>query len=174
MELRRIQDLSEQFSVIPVGIDKRPHAGLLKRAGACEPLVRNGHQTTRAIWRPFQTRRASKEELAIWTRGKPPAWAIVTGKISGAVVLDYDGEDGRKLVQQWHIPPHVRTGSGGFHHYVQHPGFRVKTLNAEQSYNLYGKRWLGLDVKGDGGYAIVLGRNQNGKYEILRALKPDP
>jgi hypothetical protein len=174
MDVRRIHDLAVRFSIIPVGIDKRPHAALLKRAGAFEYAGENGHRKTKAVWKPFQSRRATDGELAIWIAGRPPAWAIITGKVSGAVVLDYDGEDGRRLVNQWGVQPHVRTGSGGFHHYVQHPGFRVKTLNAEQSRNLYGKRWPGLDVKGDGGYAIVVGRNHKGEYEALRALEPDP
>src|SRR5262249_31390667 len=31
-----------------------------------------------------------------------------------------------------------------------------------------GQRWPGLDVKGDGGYAIAFGRNSVGSYEWLR------
>jgi hypothetical protein len=68
--------------------------------------------------------------------------------------------------------PHIRTGSGGFHVYLKHPGWRVPTLNAKNSKGVW--PWPGLDVRGDGGYAVLLGRNHNGPYRELRELIPDP
>ncbi|MFB3778734.1 MAG: bifunctional DNA primase/polymerase [Bryobacteraceae bacterium] len=169
-----IQELAARFSVIPVGLDKRPHTRLLIRAGAFEWVNRSGQRLQKAIWKPFQQRRPSERELAIWVAGAPPAWAIVSGAVSGVITTDFDGERGRRLLESWGLRPHVRTGSGGFHYYVRHPGFRVKTLNSEQSGKLYGARWPGLDIKGEGGYAVVLGRNQKGPYEHLRPFEPDP
>jgi hypothetical protein len=99
-------------------------------------------------------------------------WAVVTGSLAGIVVADFDGEQGRTLMQRWNLRPHIRTGSGGFHVYLKHPGWRVPTLNAKCSKGTW--PWLGLDIRGDGGYAVLLGRNQNGPYRQLRELNPDP
>ena len=123
-------------------------------------------------WKPFQERLPSVGELRDWgLRFNPDRWGLVTGKLSGIVVADFDGDAGRTLMQKWGISPHVRTGSGGFHWWVQHPGWRVPTLNAKT-----GKRswpWPGLDIRGDGGFVVLLGRNKNGPYELLRELAPD-
>jgi hypothetical protein len=58
-------------------------------------------------------------------------WGVVTGRLACNVVADFDGEKGIALMQKWGINPHLRTGSGGFHSYFQHPGWRVPTLNAK-------------------------------------------
>jgi hypothetical protein len=124
-------------------------------------------------WKRFQEQLPTVEELREWDqRLKPERWGLVTGKLSGVVVLDFDGEMGIELMRKWGIDPHVRTGSGGFHWYLLHPSWRVPTLNAKS-----GKKswpWPGLDIRGDGGFAVLLGRNKNGPYEQLRDLVPDP
>jgi hypothetical protein len=76
-----------------------------------------------------------------------------TGALSGLVVLDVDGPQGqaslRALVERhgrfraaW-----VRTGSGGWHAYLAHPGVQV--------HNSVGDLGDGLDVRGDGGYIVA-------------------
>src|SRR5689334_12875833 len=94
------------FSLIPVGQDKRPRL-----------------QT----WKPYQARLPTREELTRWWNEDPPAWAAVTGGISGVVVLDFDGERGLETLHKLNLQPHVRTGSGGAHLYLRHPGWRVPT-----------------------------------------------
>ena len=64
-----IQELAARFSVIPVGLDKRPHGKLLVRSGAFALVDSNGQRLQKAVWKPFQQRRASKQELAIWVAG---------------------------------------------------------------------------------------------------------
>jgi hypothetical protein len=96
----------------------------------------------------------------------------VTGELAGVVVADFDGEEGVKLMRKWGIKAHVRTGSGGFHWYALHPGWRVKTMNAKSCKGFW--PWPGLDIRGDGGFAVLLGRNKDGPYEQLRELVPDP
>ena len=124
-------------------------------------------------WKGFQEQLPTVDQLHQWGRKfNPDRWGLVTGRLAGIVVVDFDGDAGRALMQKWGISPHVRTGSGGCHWYVQHPGWRVPTLNAKT-----GKRswpWPGLDIRGDGGFAVLLGRNKNGSYEQLRELVPDP
>lgn len=99
-------------------------------------------------------------------RGK--GLAVVTGAVSGLVVLDFDGAQGAELLQRLGLRPHVRTGSGGFHVYFPHPGWRVKTCSGASRETL-GRRYPGLDVRADGVYALVPpSRNARGPYEALR------
>lgn len=122
------------WSVIPV----EPHA---KR-----PLL---------AWRAFQTRLASEAEVAVWYRQYPEAnVAIVTGALSGLVVLDVDprhgGEASLAAFESTHgpLPPTLEslTGGGGRHLYFRHPG--------EHCPNRVGLE-PGLDLRGDGGCIVA-------------------
>jgi hypothetical protein len=108
-----------------------------------------------------------------WDKASPPAYGIVTRGISGVVTFDFDGERGRKLASEWGVRPHRKTGSGGLHWDVGYPGHYVPTLNGKAKEEL-GLRWPGLDIKGDGGYAVAVGRNKNGRYRWLRDIDADP
>jgi hypothetical protein len=149
------------LSIIPVSLNKKPYWDLLPKGPDGKP-----------IWKPFQTRLATPDELASWILAKPPAFAIATGAFSHRVTFDFDGVKGVELAQKWAILPHRRTGRGGLHWDVKHPGWYVPTLNGKAKKEL-GTRWPGLDVKGDGGYAIAFGRNEIGEYEWLRPPEPD-
>src|SRR5215211_4653107 len=95
--------------------------------------------------RPYLTRKATKEELDTWR------WSgvgIVTGPVSGVLVLDVDGPEGEAELQKYGHPvtPMVRTASGGLHLYFKHPEHHVRT----------GIRVApGLDVKASGGYVVA-------------------
>lgn len=133
------------WSVIPVGPDKRP-------------LIR---------WEPYQGRRPTPEELADWRRRFPRAGiAIVTGSVSGLVVVDSDGPDGEAALAGRELPPTptVRTGKG-WHRYFRHPGRLVPN----------GVRVLpGVDVRGDGGYVVAPpSRHPSGRrYGWVDGLSP--
>jgi hypothetical protein len=126
-------------------------------------------------WAPLQSERASLHQVEEWhTRLHPAAWAVITGSISGVDVFDFDGFEGTETMRKYGVRPHVRTGSGGAHQYVAHPGFHVPTLNAKTKAALR-EVLPGTDIKGDGGYAIFCGRNQSGAYGRFRPLsEPDP
>ncbi|MDP9470207.1 MAG: bifunctional DNA primase/polymerase [Chloroflexota bacterium] len=89
-----------------------------------------------------------------WGRLWPQAnVAVRTGAESDIVVIDVDGEDGWRTVHELEarlgpLPRTVmaRTGGGGNHLVFTHPGRRVKTR---------AKIGHKLDVRGDGGYALV-------------------
>lgn len=111
------------YSVIPVGRDKKP-------------LI--------SEWKPYQERRATAEEIRAWFSRFPAASiAIITGQISGIVVIDV--EEGGKTTN---LPATVmsRTGGGGYHFYYKHPGSPVKN-----KVRLRDK----TDIRGDGGYAVA-------------------
>jgi hypothetical protein len=110
------------------------------------PLVR---------WQVYQHRRPEATEIAEWFRRWPNAnIAIVTGVVSGLVVLDLDPRHGadasRQELERKHgaIPETVeaRTGGGGRHIYFAHPG--------ELLHNRVGLA-PGVDLRGDGGYVVA-------------------
>ncbi|GGR67325.1 hypothetical protein GCM10008959_31880 [Deinococcus seoulensis] len=123
-------------------------------------LVETGHKEERdgksvPAWKGLQIVPPTEKDLAIWFAKKAgKGLAVVTGAVSSLIILDFDGPDGEKLRQQLGLPVHVRTGSGGSHVYFEHPGWPVATLNSKAKHEL-GQRWTGLDIRGDGGYAII-------------------
>jgi Bifunctional DNA primase/polymerase, N-terminal/Primase C terminal 1 (PriCT-1) len=95
--------------------------------------------------RPYLTRKATKEELDTWH------WSgvgIVTGPVSGVLVLDVDGPEGEaELRKHGHpVTPMARTAGGGLHLYFKHPQQHVRTGIRVAS---------GLDVKASGGYVVA-------------------
>jgi putative DNA primase/helicase len=109
------------------------------------PIKRGTKQTALSQLAPYLERRATLEELRSWS------WSgvgIVTGRVSGVLVLDVDGSEGEaELRKRGHGPtPMVRTSSGGLHLYFKHPDRHVRT----------GIRVApGLDVKAAGGYVVA-------------------
>jgi predicted P-loop ATPase len=139
------------WSIIPVGLDKRP-------------LITS--------WKRYQYAQADDEVFGRWLDMNPSAWAAITGEVSGLVILDFDGAKGTETMRKLGVRPHVRTGSGGYHLYLKHPGWHVPTLNSKTKKAL-GEKWPGLDIRGDGGYAVFAGRNHVGEYRWLRHCQPD-
>lgn len=99
-------------------------------------------------WKQYQQQRVTEENVRKWWGRWPSAGvAVLTGAISGVVVIDVDEEQGWK-----HLEPYIgfktltcETGKGT-HLYFRHPGSAVPSL----------VRFLpGIDCRGDGGYAVV-------------------
>jgi len=116
------------------------------RGGWCPiPIKKASKQTALSRLAPYLERRATVEELRAWS------WSgvgIVTGQVSGVLVLDVDGPEGEAELQRHGHPvtPMVRTASGGLHLYFRHPEHDVRT----------GIRVApGLDVKASGGYVVA-------------------
>jgi hypothetical protein len=92
-----------------------------------------------------------------WGRWPDALIGVPTGAPSGLLVLDLDvknGNDGINVFEALRagrgLPPHplVRTGSGGLHlYFAVVPGRRVGSSA--------GRIAPGVDVRGDGGYAVV-------------------
>lgn len=122
------------WSVVPV----RPRS---KR-----PLVR---------WLEYQHRLPGVEEIREWFSRWPDAnVAIVTGRVSGLIVIDVDpqhhGDASIAALEEAHgaLPASVEsvTGGGGRHVYFAHPGGTVGNRAGVVA---------GVDVRGDGGYVIA-------------------
>jgi P4 family phage/plasmid primase-like protien len=138
--------------VLPCGFDKRP-------------LI--------SSWKALQSRPATDAEFQAWQRLSPPVWALVTGKVAGRITLDFDGAAGGETMRQLGIEPHRRTPSGGYHADFVYPGWDVQTVNSKSKREL-GRRWPGLDIRGDGGYVAFAGRTDKGEYIWLRDPAPYP
>lgn len=88
-----------------------------------------------------------------WSKWPNSNIGIVTGKASGIVVVDVDGDNGdaafRHLCANHNFVPETLTVSTGRgrHHYFAHPGVQVP--------NSAGAIADGVDVRGDGGYIVA-------------------
>lgn len=100
-------------------------------------------------WARFQQKQASKAEVATWNRQYPGAnLGIVTGAVSGIIVLDVDDASAwDNLFFEYDVPrtPTAQTGKG-WHLYFAHPGGVVKN---------FARKLPGLDLRGDGGYVVA-------------------
>src|SRR5262245_15589274 len=126
--------LGRGWSIIPI------------RTGDKRPLLR---------WDEFQHRHPSETEATSWFRQWPEAGiGIVTGIISGLIVIDIDarhgGYEALEKLEHEHgpMPPTVecRTGGGGRHLYFARPGAVVR--------NKVGLA-PGIDVRANGGYVVA-------------------
>ncbi len=123
-------------------------------------------------WRRFQTEHPMTDEIDAWsdmgaprsdTDGNPTGYekyfnlALVTGNISGFVVVDCDNQEAIEFAEKKGItsPVTVKT-SRGRHYYFKHPNngmvFRNKT-GANPGSSWYEVK--GLDFRGDGGYVVA-------------------
>jgi hypothetical protein len=100
----------------------------------------------------FAGGRSTAAELeAAFTRNPDANVGIVTGAISGLVVVDLDGLQGMiscEKVMAVEEPPNVPTvkTGGGYHLYGCHPGAPLKNFT---------KTYPGLDGRADGGYVVA-------------------
>ncbi len=138
--------LSYGWSVLPLRArDKLPDADLLPQ------LWDETQARGRASWKPYQETPASVATVSEWLRQKPELnVGIVTGAVSGLIVLDLDGVGAVVDACQRGLPctPVATTGKG-LHVYLAHPGGSVRNgtgLVPEVA---------GYDLRGDGGYVVA-------------------
>ena len=121
------------FSVIPI------------QPGGKRPLV---------SWIEYQSRKPTEEEIHQWWQQYPNAnIGIVTGKVSGIVVIDLDpdkddNESGARVYEQAPTDFIAKTGRGGYHLYYRYP---------EDVGHIPNRVGLlpGVDVRADGGYVVA-------------------
>jgi hypothetical protein len=106
-------------------------------------------------WKRYQSKLVSEKTLRGWFRRSPEDnVSIVTGALSGLVVIDVDprhgGNESLKELESAHgaLPETMEsvTGGGGRHLYFRHPGGSVHNrTNIEP----------GIDLRGDGGCIVA-------------------
>ena len=127
----------------------REHAAQYRKYGFSVIPIKNGSKKALVPWKEYQTRRPTKQELKSWGKSFPDAnIAIVTGKVSGVVVVDADSKDAIKFVKKLGVPdgtPMVRTKRGA-HFYFRYPDSGVPSRSFKEH---------NLDIKSDGGYVLA-------------------
>lgn len=151
---RRLRGLG--LSVIPV---PRPRAGV--------PAGQPGDGKVPAMsWREFQTRLPSEAEIERWFSDEPMNLAVVTGSVSGVIVIDADSPDAlRWCVRRLPYTPWQTQTGRGFHLWYRYPDVRVQ--NRARIETREGR--LAIDVRGDGGYVIAPGSIHATGAEYLEA-----
>ncbi|HPA14154.1 MAG TPA: bifunctional DNA primase/polymerase [Desulfobacterales bacterium] len=106
-------------------------------------------------WLEYQHRQPREDEISRWfDRWPGDNIGIITGRISGPVVIDIDSKYGgdqslsRLEQENGSLPCTIEavTGGGGRHIYYAHPGGVIYNKIAFAP---------GIDVRGDGGYVVA-------------------
>lgn len=152
---RALQLSVSGFSIMPVGLDKRP---LLKS------------------WKQYQTKAADEATIEAWWKRWPNAnIGVITGKVSGITVIDVDTYKGGRA-DRFPKTYTVQTGNGGLHLYYKYaPGLTI-------SANAYADM-PGIDIRNDGGYVVGpysetnysdphTHEHRGGAYKVLHDIPP--
>jgi hypothetical protein len=113
------------------------------------PLRPKDKKPAIASWKEFQDRKPSEAELKIWfADGTQNNLGIVTGKVSGIVVVDFDSQEAIEFAERNNFPdtPSVATGKG-FHAYYR---YKEGVRNFQKRDDL-----PQIDLRGDGGYVVA-------------------
>jgi len=126
------------------------------------PLRPRDKRPLLSSWREFQERRATPDEIRSWVEQWPEMnLGLVTGHVSGVVVVDIDGPEGAAWAEANLDKVAIQTTGKdyGFHIFFRQNGVPVKNavrITPE------------VDVRGDGGYIVIAPSiHPNGKqYEL--------
>ena len=133
-----LEYLDQGFSVFPVSNETK------------KPLIK---------WKEFQDRQPTEDEVTQWWEAWPEASiAVITGAVSGLVVVDCDTEEALARAKEFGFasPVSVKT-KRGTHFYWSHPrdGSRFGPRVGSNSRGDDWPKQPGLDLRGDGGYALL-------------------
>lgn len=133
-----LEYLEEGLSVIPIRPDTK------------RPCIR---------WKEYQSRQATEEEVEEWFRIWPDAYlAVVTGAVSGVLVVDCDNDEAfRTAVAAGMRSPVMVKTKRGCHLWFKDPadGQRRGPRAGNNSTGADWPRVNGLDFRGDGSYALL-------------------
>lgn len=116
-----------------------------KESRAKKPLVK---------WEPYQSKRATEKEIELWFKRWPKAnIGLVTGELSGILVVDIESATGREAYKaefgEIHNTIAQKTGKEkGIHLIFEHPRDGYRYLN-------HTKIRVDIDTRGDGGYICL-------------------
>ena len=135
----------------------------LQKGASVMPVGKN--KIPLIVWKEFQTRKPTEEEVRKWWTDFPEAnIGVITGKISNLIVVDVEkGGD----ISRFPETDLVQTGGGGWHLYYSYTPFENKT-----------RIFPLTDIRGDGGYVVAPPsiHQSGGIYKILKQVgrKPFP
>lgn len=103
-------------------------------------------------WLQYERQRASREQVDSWFASLSGAGVgVVTGKISGMVVLDVEADCPtplQEILRRWPTQMYSRTGSGGYHLFYQYPHGVGRISNRVRMLE-------GMDLRADGGFIVL-------------------
>lgn len=111
--------------------------------------VRHGEKQTYVKWEKFKHLRSGEEILSSWFNGRAANMAVVTGALSGILVVDVDNHD-LQAEFETQYPTHLKakTPRGGLHLYYKYPK-DGRVIKNRQGFI------LGCDVRAEGGYCLL-------------------
>jgi hypothetical protein len=119
----------------------------MARDWSCFPIPR-GEKAAKVKWERWQAERPDPATVAGWS-SRDSNMAIVTGAISGLLVLDLDSADAVAEAEALGLPDTIRAKTAkGQHVYFRHPGGTIKNRAGIKP---------GWDIRCDGGYVIAPG-----------------
>lgn len=100
------------------------------------------------LWKKYQTEKPTETEVRDWFKQFPDAnIGIITGQISGLIVVDIDGDKGKTSALSLEMPSTIIAETGrGFHYFYKSNGSPIS--------NKVGI-FDGIDIRGDGGYVVA-------------------
>jgi Bifunctional DNA primase/polymerase, N-terminal len=137
--------------------DTLAHARRLRALGLSvisvpRPDGRHDGKVPAMPWLEFQQRHATDAELDAWFGGAPMNVAVITGAISGVVVVDADSPEAlRWCTAHLAYTPWQTQTARGFHLWYRSPDVRVPNRSRVETRD--GR--LAIDVRGDGGFVVV-------------------
>ena len=130
----------------------------LERGWSVIPIKPKGKRPA-IRWLEYQKRLPTEDEVTQWwTQWEDYDIALVTGEVSGVVVVDCDNDNAFKASQEAEMitPIKVKT-KRGVHLYFEHPKDGIRR-GPRAGVNSRGADWPqinGLDFRGDGSYALL-------------------
>jgi hypothetical protein len=108
----------------------------------------DGNKKPLTKWLDYQTERPTLNTYRRWEeRHRNANPAVITGAISGVVVLDIDDPAFYlNLIRNGHPETPISMTPRGYHIWYRHPGYHIPNS---------ANRGLSVDFRGDGGYVIV-------------------
>ena len=133
-----LEYLDEGLSIIPIRPDTK------------RPAIK---------WMEYQHRQPTADEVTDWFEKFPDAnIAVVTGSVSGVVIVDCDNEDALNAAISCGMQSNIRVKTKRGHHlWFKHPMDGVRR-GPRAGGNSRGHDWPrvnGLDFRGDGSYALL-------------------
>lgn len=131
--------------------------------------VQKNSKTPAVKWKDFQTRQCTWGELGEWFVNNELNIGLVTGDISGVIVIDEDSYKEKFKNENLESPLFVTTPRGGRHLYFKYDNPVKNSVNAEKA----------IDIRGTGGYVLLPPSSIDGKIykwnkfptpEILNSL----
>lgn len=124
-----------------------------------------------AAWEEYQKRPVDLKTLQGWFKALPGLGVgLVTGRVSGVVVIDMEADCPTPLQEVLKAYPTdriARTGGGGYHLYYRYPDDTDSVENRVRIFD-------GVDIRGDGGFVVLppTVHPSGNRYEWLKEGPP--